>query len=41
MIYFMKKTCYKCGTSNLDWSQPYHQLTGKWKLESHQKCSGV
>jgi len=35
----MRKTCHRCGTTNLGWNQSYHQLTGKWKLENHKECS--
>jgi len=34
-----KITCQKCGTNGLGWSQEYHRITGKWKLENHQGCS--
>ena len=35
----MKKTCMRCGTTDLSWNQVHHQLTGKWKLENHKECS--
>ncbi len=34
-----KTTCSRCGTDGLGWSQEYHRLTGKWKLENHQGCT--
>jgi len=37
----MKKKCHKCGTIGLNWSQSYHRITGKWKLENHKGCQNI
>ncbi|MBC8430148.1 MAG: hypothetical protein H8D92_01990 [Pelagibacteraceae bacterium] len=34
------KTCKKCKKSGLGWDKKFHDLTGKWKLESHRRVDG-
>ncbi len=35
------KVCNRCGKKGLGWDVPFHQKTGKWKLENHKTNEGV